>query len=776
MTISASLPAVRFGMYQPNSNSIICLSTGNHVTSEESAEQNQPQYTNNNLENGSTDSKPALQRIVETKTSIVTQEHNPFQQFRKAEATRIAHAFRRQQTHHVLLGENLPPDVLQGLLSDVQRQSGFPMYHLNQKAFTSALDEKEKPDDLVTIEESGDQGEDNLVTINEVTDQGEDNLGTINVIIEQGEPAKIGLLASSRGTSSLPPIIKKNCILIAAPSHTADLDPILNPIKAARTFWGTNMGTPQKANNPNPTPQKSDLNPPQLLANIANAIRNETGQPRTQKLALVIDTFPNLDQLLQPQFAETLQKLDPNLRLIVRHQGALEENPARWQLGAFEIASAKAVTHQEQAETFIRDKNVEAVAQNYEIQWNQAVLSAFITKLQEAALKSQQQPFQDQHPIYISNGLSPLTPAKPSALTLSKLLPELDAFGEFINRTKGAGRAVQVQDVYAYFQKEHPAGQLQEAVETGGFDAAPYEIILPGEIGTQFNDIVGHEEAKNVLRRAMEITKYPELYEHLNEGDEDANNHYVLLMGEPGNGKTLLAKALAGESNASFISTSGSNFVNVFVGMGANNVRQLQDAVRNAQEDLVIVYIDELDALGNRESLDANGEDAKTINQVLGFMEGLKSNGKKVLLVGATNHPQNVDKAILSRFHNKITILPPDANGRKQQFENQFKQKKLTLDATVKMDQLVALTDGFSGRDIRVVAREAKGMALDRIPPDRKELLNNTPALLKQFTLNVSQADLENAVTKVKAGIQAAKQLNQFKAPRIGFDQTANAS
>ena len=225
---------------------------------------------------------------------------------------------------------------------------------------------------------------------------------------------------------------------------------------------------------------------------------------------------------------------------------------------------------------------------------------------------------------------------------------------------------------------------------------------------TRFTDVAGCDEEKQEMAEIIDYLKYPKRFQQMGARIPKG----VLLVGHPGTGKTLLAKAVAGEANVPFYSISGSDFVEMFVGVGASRVRDMfKEAKRTAP---CIIFIDEIDAVGRQRGAGFGGghdEREQTLNQLLVEMDGMEEN-TGIVVIAATNCPDVLDPALLraGRFDRQITVSLPDRNGRKAILEVHARNKHLAPD--VDLDALAKRTPGFSGADLENVLNEAAILAV----------------------------------------------------------------
>ncbi len=262
------------------------------------------------------------------------------------------------------------------------------------------------------------------------------------------------------------------------------------------------------------------------------------------------------------------------------------------------------------------------------------------------------------------------------------------------------------------------------------FGRSRARLVTPNKPTVTFSDVAGVDEAKQEFQEVVEFLKSPEKFQALGARIPRG----VLVVGPPGTGKTLLARAVAGEAGVPFFSISGSEFVEMFVGVGASRVRDLFDqAKRNSP---CIVFVDEIDAVGRHRGAGLGGshdEREQTLNQILVEMDGFDTN-TNVIVLAATNRPDILDPALLrpGRFDRQVVIDRPDIVGRKAILEVHTKGKP--LDATVNLETLAKQTPGFSGADLANLVNEGAILAARR---NKK---------------TISMSELEEAIDRVIAG------------------------
>jgi cell division protease FtsH len=237
------------------------------------------------------------------------------------------------------------------------------------------------------------------------------------------------------------------------------------------------------------------------------------------------------------------------------------------------------------------------------------------------------------------------------------------------------------------------------------------KLFLPAQIKVNFGNVAGAHEAKEALQDIVDYLKNPEKYRKIGA----RLTRGVLLVGEPGNGKTLLAKAIAGEAHCPFLSVSGSDFIEVFVGVGAARIRDLFAQARKHAP--CIIFIDEIDAIGRQRGSGMGGghdEREQTLNQLLIEMDGFESSGAPIVILAATNMPDVLDKALLrpGRFDRRIDVPFPDTESREEILKIHSRSVKLSDE--VNLHELARDTAGFSGSDLANLINQAALIASKR--------------------------------------------------------------
>lgn len=264
-----------------------------------------------------------------------------------------------------------------------------------------------------------------------------------------------------------------------------------------------------------------------------------------------------------------------------------------------------------------------------------------------------------------------------------------------------------------------------------GMGKSNAKVYVKSSEGIRFSDVAGEDEAKENLSEIVDYLHNPAKYREIGASMPKG----ILLVGPPGTGKTMLAKAVAGESNVPFFSMSGSEFVEMFVGMGASKVR---DLLKQAKEKApCIVFIDEIDAIGQKRDgrVGGNDEREQTLNQLLTEMDGFESNNG-VIILAATNRPESLDPALTrpGRFDRRVPVELPDLKGREEILK--VHARKVKLDESVDFASIARMASGASGAELANIVNEA---ALRAVRENRSY---------------VTQADLEESIEVVIAGYQ----------------------
>lgn len=264
-----------------------------------------------------------------------------------------------------------------------------------------------------------------------------------------------------------------------------------------------------------------------------------------------------------------------------------------------------------------------------------------------------------------------------------------------------------------------------------GMGKSNAKVYVQSSEGIKFNDVAGEDEAKENLTEIVEYLHNPEKYKEIGASMPKG----ILLVGPPGTGKTMLAKAVAGEANVPFFSISGSEFVEMFVGMGAAKVRDLFNQAK--EKAPCIVFIDEIDAIGKKRdgNMGGNDEREQTLNQLLTEMDGFEGNNG-VIILAATNRPESLDPALTrpGRFDRRVPVELPDLKGREEILK--VHAKKIRIAEDIDFNKVARMASGASGAELANIVNEA---ALRAIRDNRKY---------------ATQSDLEESIEVVIAGYQ----------------------
>ena len=295
-----------------------------------------------------------------------------------------------------------------------------------------------------------------------------------------------------------------------------------------------------------------------------------------------------------------------------------------------------------------------------------------------------------------------------------------------------------------YRQMAKKAGGDSMMFGMGGMGKSNAKVYVKSSNGIKFTDVAGEDEAKENLTEIVEYLHDPDKYKEIGASMPKG----ILLVGPPGTGKTMLAKAVAGEANVPFFSMSGSEFVEMFVGMGASKVR---DLFRQAKEKApCIVFIDEIDAIGKKRDgqIGGNDEREQTLNQLLTEMDGFEGNNG-VIILAATNRPESLDPALLrpGRFDRRVPVELPDLKGREEILK--VHARKIKVADNVDFNKIARMASGASGAELANIVNES---ALRAVRDGRKF---------------ATQADLEESIEVVIAGYQKKNAILTDKEKRI---------
>jgi cell division protease FtsH len=345
---------------------------------------------------------------------------------------------------------------------------------------------------------------------------------------------------------------------------------------------------------------------------------------------------------------------------------------------------------------------------------------------------------------------------------LSKLLEEnnvivqakpINSGGLLVNLLLGFGPVILLVALFVFLARR--AGSAGGMGALGAFSRSRARRVESGEQRITFADVAGIDEAKAELTEIVDFLKNPDRYRRL--GGRIPRG--VLLSGAPGTGKTLLAKAVAGEAEVPFFSISASEFVEAIVGIGASRVRDLFKTAKESSP--AIIFIDELDAIGRSRSSGVgfgggNDEREQTLNQILTEMDGFESD-VAVIVLGATNRPEILDNALLrpGRFDRRVVVPPPDKEGRRKILE--VHTRSLPLDDDVDLDGIASTTPGMVGADLANLANEAALTAARR---------NHEKVALADFT---------DALEKIVLGAPRGTVLSEEDRRRVAYHEAGHA-
>lgn len=295
-----------------------------------------------------------------------------------------------------------------------------------------------------------------------------------------------------------------------------------------------------------------------------------------------------------------------------------------------------------------------------------------------------------------------------------------------------------------YRQMAKKAGGDSMMFGMGGMGKSNAKVYVKSSNGIKFTDVAGEDEAKENLTEIVEYLHDPDKYKEIGASMPKG----ILLVGPPGTGKTMLARAVAGEANVPFFSMSGSEFVEMFVGMGASKVR---DLFKQAKEKApCIVFIDEIDAIGKKRDGQVGGNDEReqTLNQLLTEMDGFEGNNG-VIILAATNRPESLDPALLrpGRFDRRVPVELPDLKGREEILK--VHARKIKVADNVDFNKIARMASGASGAELANIVNEA---ALRAVRDGRKF---------------ATQADLEESIEVVIAGYQKKNAILTDREKRI---------
>ena len=304
-----------------------------------------------------------------------------------------------------------------------------------------------------------------------------------------------------------------------------------------------------------------------------------------------------------------------------------------------------------------------------------------------------------------------------------------------------------------FFLFRRSNGSMGGPGQAMNFGKSKARFMMEAKTGIMFDDVAGIDEAKEELEEVVTFLKKPERFTAIGARIPKG----VLLVGPPGTGKTLLAKAIAGEAGVPFFSISGSEFVEMFVGVGASRVR---DLFKKAKENApCIIFIDEIDAVGRQRGAGIGGgndEREQTLNQLLTEMDGFEGN-TGIIIIAATNRADVLDSALLrpGRFDRQVMVDPPDMKGRLEILEVHARNKKLSED--ISLDAIARRTPGFTGADLANLLNEAAILTARR----RKDAM--------------TMAEVDDAVDRVIAGMEGTPLVDSKSKRLIAYHEIGHA-
>src|SRR3954453_15530159 len=324
--------------------------------------------------------------------------------------------------------------------------------------------------------------------------------------------------------------------------------------------------------------------------------------------------------------------------------------------------------------------------------------------------------------------------------------------GFFYNLILGFGPVILLVVLFVWLSRRAAGGQMGAL---GSFGRSRARRVEGGDTHVTFSDVAGIDEAKSELTEVVDFLKNPERYQRL--GGRIPRG--VLLSGAPGTGKTLLARAVAGEAGVPFFSLSASEFVEAIVGIGASRVRDLFRQAKEASP--AIIFIDELDAIGRSRSsgtgpFSGGNEREQTLNQILTEMDGFDS-ATSLIVIAATNRAEVLDPALLrpGRFDRRVNVQPPDTNGRRKILE--VHTRSVPLDDSVDLEAIASTTVGMVGADLANLANEA-ALTAARVGHDK-----------------VTQEDFTNALDRIVLGSERKIMMSQHDRERTAYHESGHA-